>query len=66
MQKAQVKNTEQLIKETAQLAQKETPECNIKKLKTLGLLLGCLHEIVRVCFESCMKVCVKMYLQEVG
>jgi hypothetical protein len=63
MQKAPVKNTEQVTKEMGQMTQKETPECKIKKMITLGLLLDCLHENVRVYFESCIKTRVKSILK---
>ena len=60
MRKAPVKNTEEVAKEMGQLTQKKKkPKCKLKKLKTFGLLLGCLHEIVGVYFERFINTHVK-------
>jgi hypothetical protein len=60
MRKAPVKNTEDVTKEKGSWYRKKTPECKIKTLKTFGLLLDCLHEIVSVYFESFTKTHVKL------
>ena len=55
MQKALVMNTEEVTKELGQLTQEKTPEWRIKELKTLGLFLDYLHEILLLMFWELYK-----------
>jgi hypothetical protein len=56
MRKEQVKNKEEVTKEMGQLPHKKKTEWKIKNLKTFGLRLDCLHEIVGVYFESFIRL----------